>query len=299
MCALGVDQARDMSRRGITTLRNLLRFPEIWICRKETAQWFALTLAYLGLRAIPFPYEVRLRTGETFTLTEFTDLVVFWLVFIRRHYPVKASDRVIVDVGANVGFFTLYAAREAPSARIISIEPFPETFERLTHLAQANLLENRVTRLNCAVTASSGCQFMESASGVPSQYRAVLSPLTNRLNERHKGIAKPGETGIPIQTETLVGLVDGQGISKADLLKMNIHGNEYEALLSTPPSALRRFGRIAVQYHEVPAKLNLGKKQLIEHLQQAGFKLTLDKDTGRGAGIAVFAAVEPQDVGQD
>jgi FkbM family methyltransferase len=288
-----------MLRRRINVLQNLRRLPEIWICRKETSQWFPLTLAYLGLRAIPFPYEVRLRTGETLSLTEFTDLVVFWLVFVRRHYPVKASDRIIVDVGANVGLFTLYAAREAPSARIIAIEPFPETFDRLAQLAKANLLENRVTRLKCAVTASSGSQFMESGSGVPSQYRAVLSPLTNRLNERHKGFGKPSGKGIPVQTETLAGLLDSQGINKVDLVKMNIHGNEYEVLLSTPPSALRRFGRVAVQYHEVPAELNLGKSQLIEHLQQAGFKLMLDKDTGRGAGIAVFAVAEPEDAGRD
>ena len=60
-------------------------------------------------------------------LTDFFDLATLWLIFFSPAYPVKASDRVIVDAGANVGFFTLYASHRAPLARIISIEPFPPT----------------------------------------------------------------------------------------------------------------------------------------------------------------------------
>jgi hypothetical protein len=78
------------------------------------------------------------------------------------------------------------------------------------------------------------------------------------------------------------------GLESIDLLKMNIHGNEYEVLLSTPHEALRQVQRIAVQYHELPEKLNLGKAQLFSYLGESGFELGLDIDTHRGAGIAVF-----------
>jgi FkbM family methyltransferase len=249
-----------------------------------------LVLAYLFLRPLHYPYEIRLRTGDILSLADSGDLIVFWLIFVRKHYPVSSSDLAILDIGANVGFFTLYAAREAPSARIIAVEPFPDTFERLRQLVTTNAIESRVTTVNCAITASSGAQLMESSSAVPSQYRAVLSPLTNRLNAPHKRIAKPSEDGVRVQSQTPLHLLESQSIDRIDLVKMNIHGNEYKVLLLTPPSVLRRFGRVAVQYHEVPLEFNLGKEQLIEHMRRAGFDLVLDRDTLRGAGLAVFAA---------
>src|SRR6266496_3656751 len=139
-----------------TWLANWKRIPEFLACIKETAQWLPVTLAYLGLRPAVFPLELQLRSGEILSLRERTDLVIFWLVFVRRHYPVLSSDSVIVDVGANIGLFTLYAAREAPGARIVSIEPFPDTCQRLRQLVETNRLTERVTILNCAISGTSG-----------------------------------------------------------------------------------------------------------------------------------------------
>jgi hypothetical protein len=51
---------------------------------------------------------------------------------------------------------------------------------------------------------------------------------------------------------------------------------------------LRRFGRIVLQYHELPAKANLNKGDIFEHLARAGFILALDEDTGRGVGRAIL-----------
>jgi tRNA G46 methylase TrmB len=112
--------------------------PEVSACQKLTDQWLRLTLAYLGLSKLRYPYKARLRTGETLILREFADLIVFWLIFVRGHYPVDASLKMIVDVGANIGVFTLYAARAAPSSRIIAVEPFPETCERLHEMIRLN-----------------------------------------------------------------------------------------------------------------------------------------------------------------
>src|SRR6266699_2559349 len=48
-----------------------------------------------------------------------------------------------VDVGANIGLFTLIAARlVGPQGRVLSFEPTPETFARLTKNVQTNRLEN-------------------------------------------------------------------------------------------------------------------------------------------------------------
>ena len=266
------------------------RLHEVVSCRRETRQWLALSLAYLRLRRLQYPYEVKLRSGERLILAEYTDLVIFWLVFARRHYPVRAADRVIVDVGANIGVFTLYAAREAPEARIIALEPFPGTRSRLAELVSSNGLGRKVAVLDCALAGSSGMGAMDEVDGIPSQYRRIYSEATKTLNAEHRGTAGVAESteGIAVRKITMAEMLNEARIENADFMKMNVHGSEYEVLLATPAQVLRRCARIAVQYHEMPAASGLTKHSIFEHLGRAGFTLTLDDDTGRGAGRAVF-----------
>lgn len=274
---------------------NLRRFSEILACRRETGQWLPVTLDYLGLRPLAYPYELRLRGAGRVIFREHVDVVVFWMVFARQHYPVAASLRVILDIGANIGMFTLYAARKAPGARIIAIEPFPDTCERLKQLVEANHLQDRVTILNCAVTGTAGEKTMDSAEGIPSQYRRIYSPETATLNASHRGPAgaKQDNHGVPVQAETLARVLDLAGLTTVDMVKINIHGSEYDVLLGSDPEVLQRCRRIAVQHHEMPAAMRLGKKQIVERLSQLGFSLIIDDDTYRGSGLALFATSLP------
>lgn len=273
-------------------LRNVSRWGEIVTCMQETGQWLPLTLAYVGLWALKYPYDLRLRSGAVLTLAERTELIIFWLVFARRHYPVEAADRVIVDVGANLGFFTLYAARQAPAARIIAVEPFPETCRRLRELLAHNHIEQRVTVLNCAVAAQPGPAKMDSAEGIPSVYRRIQSEsaASLNLNPGHRRIdANSANPGVPILKRTLGDALEAAGVEEVDLMKMNIHGSEYEVLLGTPPSVMRRIRKIAVQYHEGPASSGMVKGSLFTHLGELGFRLVSDRDTRRGSGLAVLS----------
>jgi FkbM family methyltransferase len=278
-----------MFRKILRLLPHLSRLPEIRGCYRETSEWQAITMAYLGLRPLRFPHRLQLRSGETLTLEEQTDLIIFWLVFVRRHYPVHSSDRVILDIGANIGIFTVYAARQSPSSKILAVEPFPDSCQRLRKHLQQNRLADRVTVLNCAVAQEAGRGEMDSADGIPSQYRRIDSEATATLNARHRGIAAlEGLPGVEIEKKTLADIVEEAG-GEIDFVKMNIHGSEYSVLMSTPAPLLQRLRRIAVQYHEFPAAANLGKVQLFSYLEKAGFRLVTDRDTHRGAGLAVLS----------
>lgn len=269
------------------------RLGEVISCARLTSNWLPLSLAYLKLTSLPYPHRVHLRTGESLTLRESTDLVIFWLIFVRRHYPVQPSDQTIVDVGANIGIFTLYAARTAPAAHIIAVEPFPETLKRLEETVETNHLEGRVTIIPCAITGSEGTVFMDDSVGVPSQYRSILTGVPQMLNRNHKGNALPG-VGESVPTLTLSELLSTGNLEHVDLLKANIHGNEYEVLLGSPDSALSHFDRVAVQYHEVPKELGVGKMDLFRRMEDVGFHLVADADTRHGAGRAIFTLRPPQ-----
>jgi len=274
-----------------TLLANLSRLPEIVRCYRETTQWLTVTLAYLGLQGLHFPFSLRLRTGETLTLEERIDLVIFWLIFVRRHYPVQATDHVILDVGANIGLFTIYAARQAPDARIIAVEPFPNTRRRLLEHLQDNRLSARVAVLDCALAERTGEAEMDSAEAIPSQYRRIHSEHTAALNPRHRGVtAAVKAPGVTVMNRTLAEILHLAKTDSVDLMKMNIHGHEYAVLMQTPPAVLHHCKRIACQYHELPEAAEVGKTQLFAYLKKNGFRLVSDRDTRRGSGLAVLSA---------
>ncbi len=62
-----------------------------------------------------------------------SDLATFYQVFVNGEYNVKFPDnpKVIIDCGANVGMFSLYAKNKFPDARLICIEPDKSNFEVL------------------------------------------------------------------------------------------------------------------------------------------------------------------------
>jgi FkbM family methyltransferase len=63
------------------------------------------------------------------------------------------KDGVVIDVGAHMGAFTLYAALEGAS-RVYSYEPDPKLFSVLQRNIAANRLEQRVKAWQAAVVGS-------------------------------------------------------------------------------------------------------------------------------------------------
>ncbi|KAG1675404.1 hypothetical protein FOA52_012323 [Chlamydomonas sp. UWO 241] len=58
--------------------------------------------------------------------------------YLREGVGVRSGDTVL-DVGANIGFFSMAAAEAAgPSGRVIAVEPLPETFAALSANARAH-----------------------------------------------------------------------------------------------------------------------------------------------------------------
>jgi len=57
-------------------------------------------------------------------------------IFLNRGYErggvaIPAGDTVVIDVGANIGMFTLYVSSRNPRAKIFAIEPIPDVCEKL------------------------------------------------------------------------------------------------------------------------------------------------------------------------
>jgi FkbM family methyltransferase len=262
-----------MNARWLKLLRQLDRAPEVFRCAQSCAQWMPLSLAYIGLRPLRYPYLVQLRDGSRIKLCDFFDLTTFWSTFFYPTYPVEPNEVTIMDAGANIGTFTLYAARAAPEARIWAIEPFGTTFQRLSETVASNRLSGRVTCLQCALGDREG-EAQMPARDQPSQFRRLVTG--------------PAEATIPVKVTSLEILFRTQGIDHIDLLKLDIEGGEYPLILSSPPNVLRRIRRICMEYHPASAGGLRAKDSLFAHLAEAGMVCTFDRADGGGYGIAYF-----------
>jgi predicted RNA methylase len=63
--------------------------------------------------------------------------------------------RTIVDIGAHVGSFTVLCHHYWPAAKIVAVEPHPDSFELLVRNT-AHIPANQLLLINAAVTKQSG-----------------------------------------------------------------------------------------------------------------------------------------------
>jgi len=124
--------------------------------------------------------------------------------------------RVILDLGAHYGMYTIKAARVAE--RVISVEPNPYAFAQLYENVRINDLKN-VTLLQLTVRSYDG----SSPLFIPTRDSIVKTTVYEELI--HGG----GKTVI-VPCMKLSTLLKHLKISQVDILKMDIEGAELEVL---------------------------------------------------------------------
>jgi FkbM family methyltransferase len=150
--------------------------------------------------------------------------------------PLRPGDTVI-DIGANQGFFSCYAASKGAS--VYAFEPFPESFSRLQHNTERNGFSPRVTASQAAVSSSTGKTLMWCTD--------YLGGGANTLVEAHlKSIPEAIQTKIDVDTvsiDSILSEIQGQ----IRLCKIDCEGAEYAILSSlSNPSKIDSF---AIEYH--------------------------------------------------
>ena len=181
------------------------------ICSLWT-NWPEYLLNYTLRRRRPAQYQ--LRSG--LRLIDATGTLPGTLaeVFVRRRYGTVTGFRTIVDVGANVGSFAVYAAQSSPRARIFCYEPEEQNFQRLKRNLAINGLDGRVNAFRSAVASRSG-----------SRKLAVSASPLNAFDD-----LRDSATHQDVACTTLQDIRREHGLDSLDLLKMNCEGAEYEIL---------------------------------------------------------------------
>ncbi len=173
-------------------------------------------------------------------------------VWEKNDYGQLPQIGVILDIGANIGAFSLLAAHTT-KASIFALEPVPDNFKILDKNIRLNNFTTRIMPF---------C----SALGAKNETRNIV--LSKRNMGGHSFFI-PGNKTIPVQCNTLETFLKKNNIQHVDFLKCDCEGSEYEILLNTPLSVFEKISRIAVELHD---SRDHSISDIELHLQKMGYQ---------------------------
>lgn len=194
----------------------------------------------------------------------------------RAGFELKPSDTV-VDIGANMGLFAMWASTQVGQGQVLSIEPTSNCFATIIENISRNELKN-IIPLQIALGAEECMlELLEYPGFNAVTHAAHLKPAAwgqffIKLLYR-KYSEPPNRLEVPCQT--LEKVINEQELQIIDLLKIDCEGAEYDILLSTPDEVLKRVQRIVMEFHELDRSHS--HHELVDRLQSVGFEVTLKK----------------------
>ena len=144
--------------------------------------------------------------------------------------PEICQGRDFIDIGANIGMFSIFASTLGAS-KVIAIEPVSTTVKILKdNIKQSNLNNIFVVQgLVSSINGESKEIGLEDKSGHNSVYSS----------------SDKTETIGTVTLKSLLNLVDGKNI----FLKIDCEGSEYDVLLNADPRNMARIEAIAIEIH--------------------------------------------------
>jgi FkbM family methyltransferase len=220
----------------------ILSKPELAVeAIKNIKNWPTYFLDYFGFKKGKMTY--RLNNGVKYVVRGgcFDRIAInetwFHKIYTPEDFQIKKED-VVVDIGAHIGIFSIYASTVA--AKVYSFEPFPENY----HFFEENIESNDITNVELIRKA------INSKKG---KMRLILDDF--HTHSLVKGSASTGNF-IEVETITLEDFIKEQKIEKIDFLKMDCEGSEYEILKNCPESVLNKIEKISMEYHHIDDEKN-------------------------------------------
>ena len=189
------------------------------------------------------------------------DWVVAHEMFSRDDYQIArlplSGQSIILDIGANIGAFTVFASYCFRDAKIFSYEPAATNFEVLKKNIDLNALEGRVRPFQLAVSVKTGEEIMTYSD---QEYEHSL--IANQVDLAH--VLKSEK----VMCTTIADIIADNKLDIVDLIKMDIVGLEYEILYALSEDTFKKIRYIALEIHD-HKKHAAG--DLIKFLEQKGF----------------------------
>ena len=174
----------------------------------------------------------------------------FYMFYIPREkellpHLIMHKGETFVDVGANVGYYSLKIAKEYSSkgVTIIAIEAHPGNYKALSKNIELNDFKC-IVAINKAVSDHKGIVTLYDRVDTRNRIRSEMYSLSNAfLHESN--VALPEGGSLEIESDTLDNIL---GEQRVDVMKVDIEGAEVSALEGATHT-LKKLRKIIVEVH--------------------------------------------------
>jgi FkbM family methyltransferase len=207
---------------------------------KTFSNWYTMELMYSGLREIGG--NVKTWNRLKILVRSRNDLSVLDEVYAKKVYDQKPlrvpHNSVVIDVGAHIGAFSLYAAKVCKAKKVYSFEPCPENYATLEMNVQNNHLNSVITPIPKAIGAQAGKRDLllcAENDGCHSFY-----PISQHPN------------AVQVECVTLKQALKENNIDHVDYLKLDCEGAEWEILETIDEETISKIRVIVMEFHLKP-----------------------------------------------
>lgn len=228
-------------------------------------------------------------------------------IFVDRAYLQQGlkipENATVLDVGANIGMFSLFVATERPDARIFAFEPAPPLFDILSGNIRLGAPNARAFDVGLgAGPASARLTFYPQTSGM-SSFSPDLAEETAVLRAILQSHVRQGRDDIAALLENESGIMDARfvaeefvckieplsrmlrdlAIGRVDLLKIDVQKLELEVLKGIGEEQWPMIDQIVVEVHDVEQRV----EKIVRMLGGKGYRCSVVQDE-LYAGSSIF-----------
>ena len=175
------------------------------------------------------------------TYRDDSDLSVIDEFFVDKMY--RSADQLIadcrqpiLDIGAHIGMFPLYASILNPNIKIIALEPEPKNYKLLKENLKQNHCKNVLTKQKAIIhTNETTADLYLSEDNHNHSTIKIINKSTKKLR---------------VPAITLEKLIVQNKLNKIGLLKMDIEGAEFEIIKNMDQGTWSKIQNMVIEYHE-------------------------------------------------
>ncbi len=219
------------------------------LIKNSAVQLFALA-AKLGIQRLPM----------------FERIFLVLYAGYKRHFEAGPIERLqefipegslVIDVGANVGFFALrFAQWVGLRGEVVAIEPEDRNYQALIAALKREGLSGRVRAMKAVAAAAAGPMFLE----------------INQLHPADHKLSRDG-TGVAVEAVRLDDLVSDKRALRPSLVKIDVQGAEMLVLQGAPDILRLAAPALFIELHEEGLqRFGASVSAILDYLSQYGYE---------------------------
>jgi amino acid adenylation domain-containing protein/non-ribosomal peptide synthase protein (TIGR01720 family)/FkbM family methyltransferase len=238
--------------------------------------------------------------------TDFLYREIFESQVYLRHGIGLPDDACVVDVGANIGLFTLFVSELCPQARIYAFEPIIPVFEKLransllctsnvklfpigladrertaqfTYYPRYSMMSGRSEYADSSAELETVKRFLHNQGS--DSARQLLEQADELFSERFQGQT------VSSQLRRLTDVMREEKIKRIDLLKIDVERSEMDVVRGLEADDWEKIQQIVVEVHDQVGDQSSGRVQeMVTLLESRGYEVVIEEESQlKGTGI--------------